>query len=479
SVTNDLVVGGEGTGQLTVAAGGTVTATNVNVARGSDLDGAGTVQAAVTSVGTIAPDDAGSTGILSVSGSYTQAGFLPDGSDATGTLELDVEGTTPGTQHDVLAIDGSGTLDGVLALDVDASYTPSVGDGLALVTATAGLAGDFDVVHTIGLPVDQRVTTSGPALLGPGGYSITVAVNPTTLGFDAVDVTTAVVDTPTAGVLADFDGMDGPDLAVTFASTVQDQVVVFYNQGVLGGVWQGFGTGIGESDAVPLAFDPTDITAADLDGDGDLDIAISATEPGFHRVFLLCNNNGFSSVDVALGPASGIGTTPSAITSGNFDSDADVDLAVANAGSDDVTVLDNTGGLCPALTFVAATGSPFAVGSTPLDIAAGEFNGSGRDDLATANSGDDTVTFLGNVAPFGPTDWFLEFAEEAAGDRPGILEPEDVDNDKDLDVAVGNLDAGTVSLLLNEGSGAFSASAEMPLGDAMTTEERSVSCATT
>ena len=64
---------------------------------------------------------------------------------------------------------------------------------------------------------------------------------------------------------------------------------------------------------------------------------------------------------------------------GDFTGDGRTDLAVANAGSDDVSVLlgNGDGTFQPQVTY--------AVGSGPDAIVAGDFTGDGRTDLAVAN----------------------------------------------------------------------------------------------
>ena len=67
----------------------------------------------------------------------------------------------------------------------------------------------------------------------------------------------------------------------------------------------------------------------------------------------------------------------------------ELDLAVANNGSNDVTILLGNGDG----TFTQA-GSPIPVGKAPASIAVGDFSGSGRLGLAVANGMDGTVTIL-------------------------------------------------------------------------------------
>ena len=68
------------------------------------LVGSGTINADVTSGGQVIPGGAGAAGRLTINGNYTQA--------ATGALDIDLGGTTAGSQYDQLAVSGSATLGG-------------------------------------------------------------------------------------------------------------------------------------------------------------------------------------------------------------------------------------------------------------------------------------------------------------------------------------------------------------------------------
>ncbi len=86
---------------------------------------------------------------------------------------------------------------------------------------------------------------------------------------------------------------------------------------------------------------PRSVTAGDLDGDGDLDLAVA---------------NGFNNdVSILLGDGAGgfagltsiaAGNNPVSVATGDFNADGDLDLVVANLLGDDVSVLLNEGALC-------------------------------------------------------------------------------------------------------------------------------------
>ncbi len=85
-----------------------------------------------------------------------------------------------------------------------------------------------------------------------------------------------------------------------------------------------------------------------------------------------------------------VGNGPDAIVAADFNNDGKLDLAIANYGDGTITLLLGNGDG----TFTQASGSPYAVGQYPYQIAAADFNGDGKLDLATANLGDYTVSIL-------------------------------------------------------------------------------------
>ena len=83
----------------------------------------------------------------------------------------------------------------------------------------------------------------------------------------------------------------------------------------------------------------------------------------------------------------GIGHGPAAMAVGDFDLDGRQEVAVANAGDNSVALAYSNGS-------VMGVSQTIGVGRTPLGIVSGDFNGDGQPDLATANFGDGSISIL-------------------------------------------------------------------------------------
>ena len=84
--------------------------------------GSGTVNGALVNGSTVSPGN--SPGVLTVDGDCTQ------GSTATLAIELTGSGGVAGTDYDRVLVWVAANLDGTLDLQVDAGYTPTIGDSM-------------------------------------------------------------------------------------------------------------------------------------------------------------------------------------------------------------------------------------------------------------------------------------------------------------------------------------------------------------
>src|SRR5439155_20636936 len=100
-----------------------------------------------------------------------------------------------------------------------------------------------------------------------------------------------------------------------------------------------------------------------------------------------------------------------------------------------------------------AAAADYATGTNAAAVAVGDFNGDGKDDLAVANQGSNTVSVLlsnldGTFRPASPSSY-------AVGAFPWSVAVGDFNGDGILDLAVGNGGSNTVSVLLGNGNGSF------------------------
>ena len=144
---------------------------------------------------------------------------------------------------------------------------------------------------------------------------------------------------------------------------------------------------------------------------------------------------------------------------GNFDTDSFTDLAVANEGSDTVSIRF---GAAPAgngdPVFSAATN--LSVGAGPTDVAVGDFQGDTDPDLAVTNDDSDNVSILVG-APGGA---FATATSYGTADHPSSVLVGNFAGDSDPDLAVANGASNTVSILLGAVGGTFSAAGQFSVG---------------
>jgi hypothetical protein len=236
---------------------------------------------------------------------------------------------------------------------------------------------------------------------------------------------------PWALAAADLNGDGKLDLAVVNSGS--NTVTILANEGKA--VFQTHATfAVGKS-TVPFT-----VGVADFNGDHIPDLAVSDFGSNTASIFLGKGAGKFKSPVTYT-----TGFSPAGLSIGDFNGDGLPDLAMPTAGSNAVSILlDQSNG-----TFESAPA--VATGQWPLGIATGDFNGDGNLDLVTTNDDVDTVS----VALGNGRGGFSSHVDYQAGLYPVAIVIADFNLDGKLDVVTANTGADTVSVLLGKGDGTF------------------------
>jgi Flp pilus assembly secretin CpaC len=203
---------------------------------------------------------------------------------------------------------------------------------------------------------------------------------------------------------------------------------------------------------------PSAILTGDFNADGNQDFVVTNFTDNTFSLFL---GNGDGTFKQATGspfafPAAATG--PIAITSADFNSDGNLDLAIVSQTTNNVTILLGNGNG----TFNLATGSPFAVGKFPVAIATGDVNDDTHPDIAVVNQTDNSVSVL-----LGNGDGTFTSALNSplgTGQTPTAVAITDFNGDGNPDIAVTDPATDSVSVFLGLGQGLFAPAFELPVG---------------
>jgi Calx-beta domain/FG-GAP-like repeat/FG-GAP repeat len=303
--------------------------------------------------------------------------------DADGNLDLAaVNGYDYGSYVSVMLGNDNGSFQAPSTVALDPNSKP-----------TSVATGDFNEDGLMDLAVTSNVDPyyPGDPYLDFGQASVLLSIGD---GSFSAPRTAGLLYVTNSAVVADFNGDGNLDLA---AGT--------YSSGAVVRVMLGDGQGSLALQNTNWLFDHgMSMAAGDVDGDGDIDLVAAS---GYDVKVRLGNGlGGFDAPPGGQSYAAGIG--PISIVLGDFNRDGVLDIATANYGSNDVSILRGKGGG----TFWNQEN--FAAGPVAFSLTAGDFNGDGWLDVATANVGGNSASVLINDQSWGPVPPLVSVSDATA-----------------------------------------------------------------
>jgi hypothetical protein len=405
---------------------------------------------------------------------------------ASGATATQITVTIPtGAQYGPIAVQNSASTHPVIGYSV----TPFIPTFLSKNNITAG---DFDsridissatsaksilIVDVDGDGKPDIVMNIGSANMYIFRQSTNSSGNLSSAYFDSpVQVALGTNNNLTLNAFADIDGDGKPDM-VFVSNNVNNRVVVMRNTTT--GSTISFGTLVVIS--TPSGSMPNGITFADLDGDGRLDMVVTNTALNNISVFRNISTS-VATTSFATSVQFSTGTYPYAVKAADLDGDGKMDLVVSNSGDNTISVFRNTSTGTSSIAFASA--STFATGTYPEIPVLGDLDGDGKIDIIVPNFAatswgviqdngsagtGTTISVFHNTSASGTINFDTQ-QTFTTGTAPVIAALADMDGDGKPDVVVGNNGISgnnaskTVSILRNTStSGTISLSAKVDL----------------
>jgi alpha-tubulin suppressor-like RCC1 family protein len=202
---------------------------------------------------------------------------------------------------------------------------------------------------------------------------------------------------PFITAIADLDGDGKPDLAV--ANVYAHSISLYRNIGTNGSLTAASFAPRVDLPAIPSSSDnPYGFTAADVNGDGKIDLIVTDRTFNLVRLYFnvstpgILNSNSFF---LAQFPATG--SDPRGVAVRDLDGDGLPDIVNCNYAENTISILHNT--TTPILVSFELFKLPAAAGA--YNVVIQDFDGDGRPDLAVVNANSPTVSLFRNISTPG------------------------------------------------------------------------------
>jgi hypothetical protein len=244
-------------------------------------------------------------------------------------------------------------------------------------------------------------------------------------------VTYGAGTSPASVAVGDLDGDQDNDLAVV---NMGGHLQILFNNG--NGTFQ---PAVPHNNLWPSSSYTMDVRIADLDRDGDNDLAVAFTTTGGSISILLNNGNGTFAAPVNYESC----YSTQGLTVGDFNGDLQQDVAgMSNCFKASILLNDGSATLTKK--------GDFGHGYVPGGIASGDLDGDRDLDIVYSNGTSDiTILFNDGTGAFADTPIL------PAPDNPQWIVLADYDRDGDNDIAVSNFYTNDIGIFTNNGSGGF------------------------
>lgn len=234
---------------------------------------------------------------------------------------------------------------------------------------------------------------------------------------------------------ADFNNDGLSDLVVS--SDFNDEIVVLLGIG---------DARFSEGQAYPVGSNPFALVPADYDGDGNVDLAVTAG--GAVSVLFGVGDGTLTGAQTVNLPISA-----STLISADINQDDNPDLIHTDYFSDAVSIAIGNGDGMFQETF------ELAVGDMPFHSRVADVNNDGFADIVTSNAGSFDVSVQLGIGGGG----FETQSRLAVGAQPTKIRLIDANNDSNLDIVTSNANPSSISIMLGDGTGQFGKPNSLPL----------------
>jgi hypothetical protein len=264
-------------------------------------------------------------------------------------------------------------------------------------------------------------------------------------------------------VLPQLDGQVGNPVAADVNRDGKVDLVVPAGKGLFVFLGDGKGFRPAPRSPLPLPAGGSEAVVADFDGDHNVDVALADHDSYDVTVLLGDGAGGFAPADGSpFAARRGDRPHTHGLAAGDFDNDGSIDLVTCNSSDNDVSILLNDG----KARFHIAPRSPFPCGPSPYPFAVADLNRDSNLDVLVPNAvhHDNKVRTLTVLYGDGKGDLSPAPASPVRIAGPAFfVAAGDLNGDRAPDVVVTHDEVDTATVLLNDGRGGLSPSPASPL----------------